>query len=287
MTLGGLALAVGILVDDATVEIENIHRNLGQGKPIIRAILDGAQQIAVPAFVSTLCICIVFVPVIFLTGAARYLFTPLALAVVLAMMASYLLSRTLVPTMVKYLLRGEAGSLPGRVRRDGKTRGHGIVLAHPPRLSTAVSSACANGYRRLLASALAHRKLVARLLRAHRGCLRRSDSVHRHGFLPAGGRRPDPPARARARRHAHRRNRSSISRRWRTPSARSFPPPSCPTSSTTSACPTAASTSPSATAPPSARSTARSWFRSSPGARLDLGLHPRAAPAPEARSFPS
>src|SRR5262249_11859949 len=101
MTLGGLALAVGILVDDATVEIENIHRNLGQRKPLVRAILDGAQQIAVPAFVSTLCICIVFVPVIFLTGAAKYLFTPLAMAVVFAMMASYLLSRTRAPTMVK------------------------------------------------------------------------------------------------------------------------------------------------------------------------------------------
>ncbi len=108
MTLGGLALAVGILVDDATVEIENIHRNLGQGKPLITAILDGAQQIAVPAFVSTLAICIVFVPVFFLTGAAKFMFTPLALAVVFAMLASYLLSRTLVPTLVKYLLRKEA-----------------------------------------------------------------------------------------------------------------------------------------------------------------------------------
>ncbi len=107
MTLGGLALAVGILVDDATVEIENIHRNLGEGKPVVEAILSGAQQIAVPAFVSTLCICIVFVPVIFLTGAARYLFTPLALAVVLAMGASYLLSRTLIPTMVKYMIPAE------------------------------------------------------------------------------------------------------------------------------------------------------------------------------------
>ena len=107
MTLGGLALAVGILVDDATVEIENIHRNLAMQKPIVTAILDGAQQIAVPAFVSTLCICIVFVPVIFLDGAARYLFTPLALAVVLAMQASYMLSRTLVPTMVRYLIAAE------------------------------------------------------------------------------------------------------------------------------------------------------------------------------------
>ena len=108
MTLGGLALAVGILVDDATVEIENVNRNFGMGKPITRAILDGAQQIAAPAFVSTLCICIVFVPVIFITGVAKYLFTPLALAVVLAMLASYFLSRTVVPTMVHYLLPAEA-----------------------------------------------------------------------------------------------------------------------------------------------------------------------------------
>jgi len=107
MTLGGLGLAVGILVDDATVEIENIHRNLGQGKEIEPAILDGAAQIAVPAFVSTLAICIVFVPVVFLSGAAKSLFTPLGMAVVFAMMASYLLSRTLVPTMVKFLLASE------------------------------------------------------------------------------------------------------------------------------------------------------------------------------------
>lgn len=107
MTLGGLGLAVGILVDDATVEIENIHRNLGQGKEIEPAILDGAAQIAVPAFVSTLAICIVFVPVVFLSGAAKSLFTPLGMAVVFAMLASYLLSRTLVPTMVKFLLSSE------------------------------------------------------------------------------------------------------------------------------------------------------------------------------------
>src|SRR5439155_22913724 len=107
MTLGGMALAVGILVDDATVELENVHRNFGMNKPIRRAILDGAAQIAVPAFVSTLAICIVFVPVVFLTGPAAYLFTPLALAVVFAMLTSYLLSRTLVPTMVLYLLPKE------------------------------------------------------------------------------------------------------------------------------------------------------------------------------------
>jgi multidrug efflux pump subunit AcrB len=106
MTLGGLALAVGILVDDATVEIENIHRNLAMKKPMVRAILDGASQIAVPAFVSTLCICIVFVPIFFLSGTARFLFQPLAMAVIFAMLASYFLSRTVVPTMVRFLLRG-------------------------------------------------------------------------------------------------------------------------------------------------------------------------------------
>src|ERR1700719_101294 len=105
MTLGGLALAVGMLVDDATVEIENTNRNLAMGKPTIQAILDGAQQIAVPALVSTLCICIVFLPMFFLGGVARYLFVPLAEAVVFAMLASYVLSRTLVPTLAMYLLR--------------------------------------------------------------------------------------------------------------------------------------------------------------------------------------
>ena len=105
MTLGGLALAVGILVDDATVEIENINRNLEEGKEVEQAILDGAAQIAVPAFVSTLSICIVFVPMFFLGGVARYLFVPLAEAVVFAMLASYFLSRTIVPTMAKYLLQ--------------------------------------------------------------------------------------------------------------------------------------------------------------------------------------
>jgi multidrug efflux pump subunit AcrB len=107
MTLGGLSLAVGILVDDATVELENVHRNMGMRKPLVQAILDGAQQIAVPAFVATLCICIVFIPVVFIAGAARSLFTPLGMAVVFAMMMSYFLSRTLVPTMVHFLLGAE------------------------------------------------------------------------------------------------------------------------------------------------------------------------------------
>jgi multidrug efflux pump subunit AcrB len=105
MTLGGLALAVGILVDDATVTIENIERNFEQGKDLHTGIFDGAAQIAVPALVSTLCICIVFLPMFFLTGVARHLFVPLAEAVVFAMIASYILSRTLVPTLAMYLLR--------------------------------------------------------------------------------------------------------------------------------------------------------------------------------------
>jgi multidrug efflux pump subunit AcrB len=105
MTLGGLALAVGILVDDATVAIENIHRHMAAGGSLEQAILDGAQEIALPAFVSTLCICIVFVPMFFLTGVAHFLFVPLAKAVVFAMLASYVLSRTLVPTLVMWFYR--------------------------------------------------------------------------------------------------------------------------------------------------------------------------------------
>jgi multidrug efflux pump subunit AcrB len=158
MTLGGLALAVGILVDDATVTIENIHRNLAQQKPIIRAILDGAQQIAVPAFVSTLCICIVFVPVIFLSGTARYLFSPLALAVVLAMQASYLLSRTLVPTMVNYLLRSEIDRY--RIPEGGEDTYAGGFFWKIHHGFQVLFERGRAGYARLLDAALAHRRLV-------------------------------------------------------------------------------------------------------------------------------
>ena len=151
MTLGGLALAVGILVDDATVEIENIERNLAQGKEMKQAILDGAAQIAVPAFVSTLCICIVFVPMFFLAGVARYLFVPLAEAVVFAMLASYFLSRTLIPTLVMYIMRGhehksaEAKSVFGRYQRAFE---QGFEKFR-----------C--GYYQLLETTLEHRKLFA------------------------------------------------------------------------------------------------------------------------------
>ncbi len=151
MTLGGLALAVGILVDDATVEIENIERNLAQGKEMRQAILDGAAQIAVPALVSTLCICIVFVPMFFLAGVAKYLFVPLAEAVVFAMLASYFLSRTLIPTLVMYIMRGhehksaEPKSALGRFQR-GFERGFENFRG---------------GYYQLLETTLEHRRLFA------------------------------------------------------------------------------------------------------------------------------
>jgi multidrug efflux pump subunit AcrB len=118
MTLGGLALAVGMLVDDATVAIENINWHLEQGKDLEPAILEGSDQIAIPAFVSTICICIVFVPMFFLTGVARYLFVPMAEAVVFAMLASYVLSRTLVPTMAKYLLHAHEAHGTGAPSRN-------------------------------------------------------------------------------------------------------------------------------------------------------------------------
>jgi multidrug efflux pump subunit AcrB len=122
MTLGGLALAVGILVDDATVTIENINRHLEEGLPVEPAILEGSRQILVPALVSTLSICIVFVPMFLLTGVARYLFVPMAEAVVFAMLTSWLLSRTLVPTLASYWLRPHAGELAARARANAWQR---------------------------------------------------------------------------------------------------------------------------------------------------------------------
>src|SRR5437773_1235104 len=158
MTLGGLALAVGILVDDATVEIENTHRNLAMGKPVIKAILDGAQQIATPAFVATLCICIVFVPVVFIIGVGKYLFTPLAEAVVFAMLASYFLSRTVVPTMVRYLLPAEAHlHAPGA---EHTVTDAGRIWAVHQAFNRRFER-LRDGYAALLAWALGHRRIVA------------------------------------------------------------------------------------------------------------------------------
>ena len=151
MTLGGLALAVGILVDDATVEIENIERNLAQGKEMKKAILDGAAQIAVPAFVSTLCICIVFVPMFFLTGVARYLFVPLAEAVVFAMLASYFLSRTLIPTLVMYIMRGH----------EHRAAGPKTIFGRYQRAFERDFDKFRANYYQLLETTLEHRKLFA------------------------------------------------------------------------------------------------------------------------------
>ena len=160
MTLGGMALAVGILVDDATVEIENVHRNMGMKKPIVRAILDGASQIAVPAFVSTLAICIVFIPVLLLSGAAKYLFTPLAMAVVFAMMMSYFLSRTLVPTMVHFLLRSEIALYQ---KSEGEhAEGEGLIWAVHGKFNHLFERMRAR-YKSALDWSLTHRPMVAGL----------------------------------------------------------------------------------------------------------------------------
>ncbi|MGB9067910.1 MAG: efflux RND transporter permease subunit [Candidatus Acidiferrales bacterium] len=154
MTLGGLALAVGILVDDATVEVENINRNLDQGKEITQAILDGASQIAVPALVSTFAICIVFVPMFFLTGVPRYLFAPLAEAVVFAMLASYLLSRTLVPTMARFLLVEQTEE----ERREKTKSSKNLFVRMQEKFETGFE-AFRERYHGLLESAINHRKL--------------------------------------------------------------------------------------------------------------------------------
>ncbi|MBR0937352.1 efflux RND transporter permease subunit [Bradyrhizobium jicamae] len=150
MTLGGLALAVGILVDEATVTIENINYHLEQGKQVERAILDGANQIVVPAFVSLLCICIVFVPMFFLQGVARFLFVPMAEAVMFAMMWSFILSRTLVPTMAKYLLH------PHVHHHDGAPPSRNPLVRFQRGFEAGFERMRA-GYRDLLALALDHR----------------------------------------------------------------------------------------------------------------------------------
>ena len=156
MTLGGLALAVGILVDDATVTIENINYHLEQGKEVETAIMDGAAQIVTPAFVSLLCICIVFVPMFFLPGVSRFLFVPMAEAVMSAMVCSFILSRTLVPTMANYLLRKHAPH----------TDMHGVDGPLPPSRNPLVRHAArlrarlragSPGLSRLLSMALARR----------------------------------------------------------------------------------------------------------------------------------
>ncbi len=160
MTLGGLALAVGILVDDATVEIENVHRNMGiKGKTLVRAILDGAQEIAVPAFVSTLCICIVFVPVLMLSGAAKYLFTPLAMGVAFAMLTSYLLTRTVVPTLVHYMLQSEMALYQEGEQAEAASRSAGVIWRIHQAFDRKFEK-FREGYHRLLEWVLARRLIT-------------------------------------------------------------------------------------------------------------------------------
>ncbi len=158
MTLGGLALVIGMLVDDATVEIENINRNRGQGKPILTAILDGARQVALPALAATLSICIVFFPVVLLTGPARYLFVPLGLAVVFSMIASYLLSRTLVPTMSSMLLAHERPD-DEREQDEAPARRPGF-WARADRVRRRAFHRLQAGYAAVLDAAMARRRLV-------------------------------------------------------------------------------------------------------------------------------
>jgi multidrug efflux pump subunit AcrB len=159
MTLGGLALAVGILVDDATVAIENIHRHMKLGQPLNEAILIGSQEISLPAFVSTLCICIVFVPMFFLAGVARYLFVPLAEAVVFAMLASYVISRTLVPTLVMWFYRNV------QIHGEAQDESHSPFLVRPfIKLQRGFETGFERfrqGYREILAGCFEHRRTFA------------------------------------------------------------------------------------------------------------------------------
>ncbi len=168
MTLGGLALAVGILVDDATVTIENIHRHMAAGQPLEESILKGSQEIVLPAFVSALCICIVFVPMFFLTGVARYLFVPLAEAVVFAILASYLLSRTLVPTLVMWLYRGV--KLHGEHIDESNVPFWTLPFVRFQRGFEKGFDRFRTGYRALLSSCFEHRRTFAPLFLAFCVC---------------------------------------------------------------------------------------------------------------------
>ena len=217
MTLGGLALAVGILVDDATVAIENIHRHMVAGKKLDDAILDGAQEIALPAFVSTLCICIVFVPMFFLTGVAHYLFVPLAESVVFAMLASYVISRTLVPTLVMWFYRNV--ELHGEHEDDSRAPAFMRPFIRAQRAFENGFDRFRESYRALLATCLEHRAPFALdFSRPVRRFVAAGDAA-RPGFFSERGRRADScctsaPAPARAWRKP---SSSSIADRLRDP----------------------------------------------------------------------
>ena len=221
MTLGGLALAVGILVDDATVEIENNHRHMDMGKPIRQAILDGAAEVATPAFVATLSICIVFVPIFLLTGVGGFLFAPLAMAVVFAMLASYLLSRTLVPTMFWYLMPAEERAREARASR--RTAAHRCFGRIVERLRGGLPQARPTAYEGTLDWMLEHRRqppwwrFLAFAMRVA-GAL----SVRRPRLLPDRRRRTAPAPRAVPARHADRADRDLF------PAGRGLHPPGHP-----------------------------------------------------------
>ena len=207
MTLGGLALAVGILVDDATVTIENINRHLEGGEEIETSILHGAQEIVVPASISLMCICLAFVPMFGLGGVAGYLFRPLAEAVVFALIASYILSCTLVPTLANYLLRGQAheadrrpqpqsaGAVPAGLRTPLRSHPQRLWRSTRPRVTQSRQADCRV------------RRLQPAFVRA---C-----SVPGSGFLSKRRRRPDQDACAGADRHAHRGDHQACGSHWR------------------------------------------------------------------------
>ncbi len=207
MTLGGLALAVGILVDDATVTIENINWHLEHGKDVETSIMDGARQIVTPAFVSLLCICIVFVPMFFLDGVARFLFVPMAEAVMFAMICSFILSRTLVPTMAKYLLQPHAAHGEGMARPRSRNP---LVLLQ--RAFEAGFDRVRLGYRDLPGAGDEPppniRRRVSRLRRRNLPV----DALPRQKFLSLRRYRPDPDACAASRRHPRRGKRQTIRR---------------------------------------------------------------------------
>ena len=209
MTLGGLALAVGILVDEATVTIENINWHLEQGKEVETAILDGAEQIVTPAFVSLLCICIVFVPMFFLAGVPHFLFVPLAEAVMSAMVWSFILSRTLVPTMAKYLLHKHVARTEGAQGAPPPSRN---PLVHLQRGFEHRFERARLAYREMLSSGVAPSHGLRGLLPRFRDRQFRTGAVSRSRFFSGGRWRADFDARPHPRRHARRGERGSICR---------------------------------------------------------------------------
>ncbi len=205
MTLGGLALAVGILVDDATVTIENINRHMEEfGEDILTAITRGAQEIMPPATVALFCICIAFVPLLALGGVAGYLFRPLAMAVVFAMVASYILTYTLVPTMAHYLLRGQHHPSPDPAAGDCASSQRPLCPL-PTRLRTAFRTN-SRRLRRPAGDGPGSSGLVRRRLRLRRPAVRGARALPRTGLLPVGGRRRDQDSPSGADRNAHRGN---------------------------------------------------------------------------------